>query len=260
MDLCEIALISVVALSASALTLISGFGLGTILLPTFILFFSPLEAVMLTAIVHVLNNVFKISMLFKLLNIKVLMLFGLPAILGAYFGSWLATRMDGTIAYTVSFGGEVQSVSFFTLVVAILMILFSIQELIWGRKALQFKSAFLLPGGVISGFFGGLTGHQGALRSMFLLKSGLTTSGYVATGAAIAMLIDLTRIPRYLLAVDTQVLIDQKVVLISATLFAFLGAFIGKRLMKKVTFRSVQWTVGILMMVISIGLLTGLLS
>ena len=55
----EYILIPIVALLASALTFFSGFGLGTLLLPAFALFFPVDVAIALTAIVHFLNNTFK---------------------------------------------------------------------------------------------------------------------------------------------------------------------------------------------------------
>ena len=57
----EYLIICVVCLVTSALTLFSGFGLGTLLLPAFALFFPVDVAVGLTAIVHFLNNLFKLS-------------------------------------------------------------------------------------------------------------------------------------------------------------------------------------------------------
>ena len=49
-----------VALMVSGLTLFSGFGLGTLLMPTFALFFPVEVAVAATAVVHLANNVFKL--------------------------------------------------------------------------------------------------------------------------------------------------------------------------------------------------------
>ena len=51
-----------------------------------------------------------------------------------------------------------------------LMIFFAFTELFPKMLQLEFKNKFLIPGGFLSGFFGGLSGHQGALRSMFLIK------------------------------------------------------------------------------------------
>ena len=51
----SVIVVSVVALVASTLTFFSGFGLGTVLLPAFALFYPVEQAVALTAAVHFLN-------------------------------------------------------------------------------------------------------------------------------------------------------------------------------------------------------------
>lgn len=65
LNLMEYLVICLSALVASGLTLFSGFGLGTILLPVFAIFFPIDVAVALTAIVHLLNNFFKLMLLGK---------------------------------------------------------------------------------------------------------------------------------------------------------------------------------------------------
>ena len=52
-------IICTVALAVSGLTLFSGFGLGTLLMPAFAIFFPVEVAVAATAIVHLANNIFK---------------------------------------------------------------------------------------------------------------------------------------------------------------------------------------------------------
>jgi len=56
-------IVALVALVAAALTLFSGFGLGSLLLPAFALFFDLDVAIAATAVVHLLNNLFKTGML-----------------------------------------------------------------------------------------------------------------------------------------------------------------------------------------------------
>ena len=51
------------AFLVSGLTLFSGFGLGTLLMPVFALFFPVPVAVASTALVHVANNLFKLGLL-----------------------------------------------------------------------------------------------------------------------------------------------------------------------------------------------------
>ena len=61
--LTEYVVVCLVALLGSGLTLFSGFGLGTLLLPVFALFFPVEVAIAATAVVHFLNNLFKLSLL-----------------------------------------------------------------------------------------------------------------------------------------------------------------------------------------------------
>ena len=78
--------VSLAALFAAGLTLYSGFGLGTLLLPVFALFFPAEVAVVATAMVHGANNVFKVSLLGRHADRGVVLKFGLPAIAAAKAG------------------------------------------------------------------------------------------------------------------------------------------------------------------------------
>ena len=76
-------IIPLIALIASILTFFSGFGLGTILLPVFTIYYPAPIAVGLTAIVHFLNNTFKIGLVYKHINWKVVIKFGVPSLIAA---------------------------------------------------------------------------------------------------------------------------------------------------------------------------------
>ena len=86
--------VALAALFAAGLTLYSGFGLGTLLLPVFALFFPAELAVVATALVHGANNVFKVSQLGRHADREVVLKFGLPAILAAPVGSSRASRSN----------------------------------------------------------------------------------------------------------------------------------------------------------------------
>ena len=75
------------AFLAAGLTMYSGFGLGTLLLPVFALFFPAEMAVVATAMVHGANNVFKVSLLGRFADREVVLKFGLPAIAAAILGA-----------------------------------------------------------------------------------------------------------------------------------------------------------------------------
>lgn len=58
-------MITVMAFLGSFLTLFSGFGLGTLLMPVVAIFFPVAVAVALTAFVHLVNNLFKLLTLWR---------------------------------------------------------------------------------------------------------------------------------------------------------------------------------------------------
>ncbi len=249
-------LIPVVAFGASLLTFMSGFGLGTLLLPAFAVFF-PLElAVMMTATVHLLNNVFKYVALWRHVSKRTVLLFGLPGMLGAWLGAEQLLRWSDAPAL---YEGVRYPVDTTRLVVGVLMALFAVLETIPAASKWSVPVRFVPAGGLVSGFFGGLSGHQGALRSIFLLRYGLTKEAFIATGVAIALLVDLTRIPMYLSRTDLLPWQDQGLLLTVSVLAAFGGAWAGKRLLPKVTLRAVQLTVAGLLFAISASVIAGLI-
>ena len=246
-------IIPVAALGASLLTLISGFGLGTLLLPVFAVFF-PLEvAILLTGIVHLLNNVFKLGLLGRHIHWPTVLRFGVPGILGAFLGAWLMRLLGERDAL---YQGIRHPVDPLDLTIAALMLVFGLIELSKKLNTLSLPAKWMVPGGLISGFFGGLSGHQGALRSMFLLRTGLGKEAFIATGVAIACLVDLMRLPVYLSADLLDALGTQWPLLLATTLAAFAGAWWGKKLIPKVTIQEVRIAVGALMLMIA-GMLAG---
>ncbi|MCO4805178.1 MAG: sulfite exporter TauE/SafE family protein [Flavobacteriales bacterium] len=256
----EYAIVIFVAFGASMLTFFSGFGLGSMLTPAFILFFPPEIAVAATAIVHFLNNLFKLVLIGKHTVWRIALTFGMPAIIGAFIGAyllgWIAGLEDDQ---TIHLFGDM-STSLINLIIGVLIIFFSLFELIPFLKRIQFKENKLLLGGLISGFFGGVSGHQGALRSAFLIKLPLTKEQFVATGIVIACVIDTIRIGTYAVSFDFTAIADSYMLVVSATLSAFIGAFIGKRLMKKVTIGFMQTLVGVLMIAIGVLLIFGFME
>lgn len=256
----EIVFISITALIASLLTFFSGFGLGTILLPVLALFFPIDIAIALTGVVHLLNNLFKLVLVGSFANIKIVLKFGLPAIFAAFAGAeilLLLTNIEPL--YSFSIDKHFFFITPVKLIIAILMILFSIFELLPKFKKMQFKQNKLFIGGLLSGFFGGLSGHQGALRSAFLIKLGLRKESFIATGVVIACMIDFTRLSVYFNRFVGSGMSDNLYLLISATLSAFIGAYLGNKLLKKITINFMQTFVAVMIMIIAVGLGSGLI-
>ncbi len=265
MELLNFLTVGLAAFFAAGLTMYSGFGLGTLMLPVFALFFPVEMAVVATALVHGANNVFKVSLLGRHADRDVVLKFGLAAIVAAIFGAltlgWLA-RLGASMNVAVN-ETVVSEVTPVKLLIGFLMIGFALFELLPRFRNLKFDRRYLPLGGLLSGFFGGLSGHQGALRSAFLAKSGLSTEGFVGSNAVIGFLVDLTRISVYvaLFAAAGGNLADFGgwPLVITGSLAAFGGVMTGKRFLRKVTMKSVQTLVGILLFGVGLALVGGVL-
>lgn len=257
--------VALAALFAAGLTLYSGFGLGTLLLPIFALFYPVEVAVAATAVVHGANNVFKVALLGCHADRSVVLRFGLTAIVAAVVGAGVLGLLAGAqqaIAWSVL--GWQGSTSPLRLVMGALMLLFALFELLPRFKSLQFDRKYLPLGGVLSGFFGGLSGHQGALRAAFLVKSGLSTEAFVGTSSVIGLGVDAVRIAAYLgllIVAGERLSLPPSAapLIVTGILAAFTGVLIGKRWLHKVKMRWIQLLTGILLILIALALAAGLI-
>ena len=256
----EIVVVSIAALFASALTLFSGFGLGTLLMPVVAIFFPIEVAIAITAMVHLANNLFKVALLGKKASRSVLLSFGVPAVVTAFLGAlvlgWLSV-VPSILEYS-AFGNQMQ-VSPLKLVVGMLILAFVTLELSPKFSSIALDRKYLPYGGVVSGFFGGLSGHQGAFRSMFLLKAGLSKEEFVATGVMLAVMVDTSRMLIYGWEMSGQHHGIEWPLVIAASVSAFVGAYLGSRMLKKITIKSIQVMVSLLLVVVSLGLMSGVL-
>jgi uncharacterized membrane protein YfcA len=256
----EIILITLAAFATSILTFFSGFGLGTILVPVFSIFFPIDLAIALTGVVHFFNNLFKIALVGKNADRIVLIRFGIPAIVASFVGAWLLLKLSGLPSlYEYKIGSHLHIITPVKAIIALLLIVFALIEVIPAFQKIEFNKNKLSIGGLLSGFFGGLSGLQGAIRSAFLVKSGLSKEAYLGTAVIIACFIDITRLSVYATRFAGAGLASNLTLVISATLAAIAGAFTGRKLLKKVTFDFIQKLVAIMLILISLALGSGLI-
>lgn len=253
-------IIGLVASVASALTLYSGFGLGTVLLPAFALFFPAATAVAATGVVHLLNNVFKATLVGRRAHWPTVIRFGVPAVPAAVLGALILGRLSALSAFRWEILGRQFAPSTAGAVIGLLMILFAILELQPWFQRLSAPPRLLPIGGLATGFLGGLTGQQGALRSMFLLKTGLDAEGFIATGVLIAILIDVSRLPTYGASLRLRLSPREITLIIVGTTCAFAGAWLGARYMQKATIGVIRTLVAAFMLTIGALLIAGVLG
>lgn len=253
-------LIAVAALIAAGVTFFSGFGLGTALLPAFAAFLSTEVAVGMVAIVHLLNNALKFGLLHRHEDRSVFVRFGIPAMVAAPIGALLLGAIaDAPTLTSYSMGGTDFDLTVTNVVIAVLLVALGIQELVPALGRVSFARNYLVAGGAASGFLGGLAGLQGALRSAFLIRAGLSREAFIATGVAVAVVVDLARIITYAAQGTLRLDGDAVPLAVTGVVAASVGTLIGNRLLRSVTIRGVQIIVGVLLVAVAVALGAGLI-
>lgn len=157
---------------------------------------TPALAVACVAPVHLFHNAGKLLLLRRHVDHAVLLGFGVPALVAAGIGAWGLTGLTNLPGLgSWSWYGKTFEVCPLKLVVGLSLAVFSLGELRGGGGGI--RTVPLWIGGLASGLLGGLTGHQGAIRTAFFLGKNLPKETLIATGAAVACAVDLTRLAIY---------------------------------------------------------------
>lgn len=196
---------------------VAGFGSSTIFLPLAALFLDFRVALILVAIFHVFGNLARFNFFKAGLDKTLLVRFGAPSVVATVAGALLVGRLPQVVLKGL--------LGIFLVVFALL----SLTKLIPDIRATTTEMVFA---GSLSGFLAGLIGTGGALRGASLTAFGIPKSSYIATAAAIALAVDVTRIPIYLgqgfLVADYYWFIPLLLVA------AVIGSFIGKKIVDRV--------------------------
>jgi len=197
---------------------IAGFGSSTIFLPLALLFVDFKTALILVALMHIFGNIGRISFFHQGLDKRTLLNFGIPSVLATLIGAFLVSLI---------------SQEFLKGLLGIFLILYSGFSLI--NKYLHLKPSLQnsIIGGGFSGFFAGLIGTGGALRGAFLTAFNLPKDKYIATAAAIAIAVDITRVPVYF----ANGFLSSKYYWYLPLLFviALAGSFTGRKIVKRIS-------------------------
>lgn len=256
----DVLIISITAFLVAIMTFFSGFGLGTILTPVMMIFLPVELAIALTGVVHFFNNIFKLFLVGRYAVKSVLIRFGIPAVLAAFLGAWILLSIpDASPLYSYTIGGRFIEVYPVKFIISIILIFFATFDLIPYFSKMQFDKKYLPAGGLLSGFFGGLSGNQGALRSAFLIRAGLSKQGFIGTAVVVSAFVDFTRLSVYSTRFLESGLGQYWHYVLFGTLAAISGAYLGNILLKKITLQFLHITVAVMLILLSLALALGII-
>jgi uncharacterized membrane protein YfcA len=215
------AVFALVAAVAGAIASVTGFGIGSLLTPLLALELDARAAVAIVSVPHLAASVARFATLWRRADRRVVITFGSFSVLGSLAGALLAISTRGPTASGLG------------IAMGLLLMLGGFSALAAPNGNIRFgrKSAGLA--GVASGFFGGLVGSQGPIRSAALLAFDISKESFLATAMAIAIVVDLARIPVYL-SIHHGVMAHEWKTILLATAGTLAGTLWGNRILRAV--------------------------
>ena len=220
------ALIFVVGVISGATAAVVGFGIGSMLTPLLASSVGMSAAVAAVSIPHMIATAVRCWRLRASIDRGVLVRFGLLSAAGGLAGALAYSRL-GSEMLTRVLGG--------------LLLLTAAAQLTGWAEKWRPNGALVGTLGLASGFFGGIAGNQGGLRSAALASFGLSAAALVATSTATGLLVDAARAPVYLWTSGPE-LIGLWRPIAAATAGVLAGTFLGERILlglSPATFRRV---------------------
>ena len=118
-------------------------------------------------------------------------------------------------------------------VLGVLLVFAGITGLTGLAARMRFSKRVGWVAGALSGLFGGLVGNQGGIRTAALQGFGLQRDAFVATATAIALLVDVFRMPVYAALQYRQIALQWPVAGI-ATIGVVIGTLSGKWMLQRI--------------------------
>lgn len=209
-----LAILFVLAFVSGATAAVVGFGIGSLLTPLLVTRHSPTIAIAAVALPHLMATAVRFFQHRHAVDRLVLLRFGLPSTAGGLAGAWLQSAVS-------------ESALFVTL--GALLVATAIANLTGTFGAKKPPAPVAVGLGFVSGLFGGLVGNQGGLRAAGMLAFALPPRAYLATGTAVALLIDAGRTPVYLARAGNELLPLALPIAIAST-GCVVGTIVGERM------------------------------
>ncbi|MFZ5907357.1 MAG: sulfite exporter TauE/SafE family protein [Nitrospirota bacterium] len=235
----EIVYISLLTLVAATLGTITGFGTSTIMIPVLVIFLPPVEAIFLVAIIHWFGNIWKVALFRKGIDVKLIFLFGMVGLATSYLGA------------SISLGSNEKML---IRLLGMFLAGYSIFLIFRSKFRVSAGIGTALSGGALSGFFAGMFGIGGAIRSLFLSAFDLPKAVYIATAGAIGLMVDATRIIAYFTG---GAMLAQKLWwgLLVFVPVSFAGAKIAKKIIEKLPQEKFRKVIAVFLFAIGLKLI-----
>jgi uncharacterized membrane protein YfcA len=232
-------LVALAALVAGGIASIAGFGIGSILTPLLAVNLGTKLAVAAVSIPHFLGTALRLFLTRQHVNKRVLWTFGVTSAAGGLLGALLHTKIT-----SVALG----------YLLAALLIFAGLTGLTGLASRIRFGRRSAWVAGALSGVFGGLVGNQGGIRSAAMLAFDVPKEAFIATATAIALAVDVARMPVYAATQAPQIARVWPMVVIAAV-GVIAGTVLGQPVLRRIPETHFRRVVAMLILALGIAML-----
>ena len=229
----------VAAAIAGAVASIAGFGIGSILTPLLAVRLGTKLAVAAVSFPHLAGTLLRFWLIRKHVDGRVLLTFGITSAAGGLAGALLHVWFKSAVLGYV---------------LGALLVFAGLMGLTGLASRMRFGRGTGLVAGALSGVFGGLVGNQGGIRSAALLGFDLSKEAFVATATAIALLVDVFRMPVYIASQWSDLARAWPLTVIAA-LGVLAGTIFGQPLLRGIPERVFRAVVSCIILALGIAML-----
>lgn len=225
---------------ANVVGTISGFGLSTIMTPILVLFLPLPETILFVCIIHWFHDVWKLGFFWHGIEWWLFLSFGVPTIIAAFLGSLLVSPAQSTLL----------SVLLGLFLISSMLIIYVVPKVF-----IPHNWVTQMIGGALSGFFAGIFGIRGVVRSLFFLSFDLQKATFIGTTGAISILLDSTRFVTYFFIKGIRVAAFPWWTFVVFVATSFLGAYVGYLILGKIPEEKFRLVVAAFLLAVGIKLL-----
>jgi uncharacterized membrane protein YfcA len=224
-----------------AVASVAGFGIGSLLTPAIAATRGAKLAVAAVSVPHIIGTAIRFWRFRREVDWHIVRSFGFTSAAGGLTGALLNTWATSR-ALELVFGS--------------LLVLAGASQLTGYSKRWRLRGGLAWLGGALSGFFGGLVGNQGGIRTAAMLGFEADKRRFVATTTAVALMIDVARVPVYLTVERTELVRMWPTVAIAAV-GVVIGTLFGEKLLARVPEQRFRVVVGLLLLLLGVSFLIG---
>ena len=233
-------LVVVVGIAAGGVASVAGFGVGSLLTPLLTPSAGAKLAVALVSVPHAIGTLLRLWRLRHDISWPVVKTFGLASTAGGLAGAYAFTQSRAALLARV---------------LGLLLVFVGAAELLGAAARFRVGGKWASVAGAVSGLFGGMVGNQGGIRTAGLVAFGLQPRAFVATAAAIALIVDLVRVPMYAMSEGEAMLAAWRVMAL-ATVGVVIGTFAGSGILMRLPEQTFRRVVGVVLLALGIWMLT----